>query len=160
MLAHPPASLVPSASSPVEQGVEPVAQHRPQPRPIEPLPQQVLARPRGLARDVGAGHQVAAQECAQRVRVEPVRFDLRGGDEPRFERMRQDHFFDLLDVFEQIVREPPVPARFEHRLARPLQSLEELNEAVRGVPLNAGFPQRPGPVRPVRKAHYTSCECR
>ena len=94
---------------------------------------------------MGAGNEIAAQQRAQGVRVEPVGLDLRIGDEPRLERMGQNDLFDLLDLFEKIVGEPPVPAGFEHRLARPSEGFEELNQAVRGVPVNAGFPQRPAP---------------
>ena len=87
--------------------------------------------PRGLARDVSAHHEVAAQERGQRLRIKPVGLDLRVGDEPRPERMRQNHFLDLLDVFEQIVCQSPVPARFEHpfdklRTAAPCSGLRGL----------------------------------
>ena len=111
----------------------------------EPLAQQVLARAGFPARDVGARHEVAPQQRSQAQRVEPVGLDLRVGDEPRFERMGQHHLFHLVDLFEQVVREAPVPARLQHRFALPLQALEELNEAGTGVALDAGFPQFPAP---------------
>jgi hypothetical protein len=97
------------------------------------------------ARDVGARHQVAPQQGAQAQRVEPVGLDLRVGDEPGLERVRQHDLLDFVDLFEQVVRQAPVPARLQHRLARPFQTFEELNEAGRGVALNAGFPQLPAP---------------
>jgi len=90
-------------------------------------------------------HQVPSQERGQAGRIQPVRLDLRVGNQPRLERVSQDHFLHFLDLFEQVVRQAPVPARFEHRLARPFQALEKLNETGRRVPLNAGFLQLPAP---------------
>ena len=111
----------------------------------EPLAQQVLARAGFPARDVGARHEVAPQQRSQAQRVEPVGLDLRVGDEPGLERVRQHDLLDFVDLFEQVVREVPIPARLQNRLARPLQALEELNEAGRGIALNASLPQFPAP---------------
>ena len=50
----------------IKQGVQPIANSCAQPRPVKSLTQLVLAQPRGFARHVRAGHQIASQQCYKR----------------------------------------------------------------------------------------------
>lgn len=53
--------------------------------------------------------------------------------------MGQYDLFDLFDFLQHIVRQSPVPARFDHGFARAFQSGEKLCEAGGTHALNAGF---------------------
>ena len=77
-----------------------IAQHGAQARPVEPLAQEVLTRPRLRARDVSPRHQVPAQECAQGKGIQPIGLNLRIGDQPGLKRVGQHHFFHFLNLFE------------------------------------------------------------
>src|SRR6266536_2789278 len=120
-----------------------VTQHGAQPCPIESLPQKIFAHSRLAARHMGARHQVAPQQRAQCVRIEPVRLDLRIGNEPRLVGMGQHHLLYPFELFKLIVNEAPIPARFHYRLVWPSQARKKLSETKRRVALHAGFPQLP-----------------
>src|SRR6266542_3064002 len=92
---------------------------------------------------MGARHQVAPQQRAQCVRIEPVRLDLRIGNEPRLVGMGQHHLLYPFELFKLIVNEAPIPARFHYRLVWPSQARKKLSETKRRVALHAGFPQLP-----------------
>ncbi len=119
---------------PIEQGMDAIAQHGAQARPIEPLPEQVLADPSLAPRHVGPRQQVPTQERRQSKSVQPIGLDLRIGNQPRLERMRQHHLIHFLEFFEQIMGQAPVPARFQDRFTRPLQRTEKARIPVPTVP--------------------------
>ena len=54
------------------------------------------------------------------MRVEPIGFYLRLRNQPRLMRMCQHYFFHLLEFFELIVDQTPIPARLHDRFARPI----------------------------------------
>src|SRR6266536_5493210 len=118
-----------------------VTQHGAQPCPIESLPQKIFAHSRLAPRHMGARHQVAPQQRAQCVGIEPVRLDLGIGNEARLIGMGQHHFFHLLDLFELVVDYAPVPARFHHRFARPFQAGKKLSETAARVALYPSLSQ-------------------
>src|SRR6266496_1140806 len=120
-----------------------VTQHGAQPCPIESLPQKIFAHSRLAPRHMGARHQVAPQQRAQCVGIEPVRLDLRIGNQPRLVGMGQHHLLYPFELFKLIVNEAPIPARFHYRLAWPSQARKKLSETKRRVALHAGFPQLP-----------------
>src|SRR6266446_2856194 len=120
-----------------------IAQHGAKSRPIESLPQKIFAHSRLAPRHMGARHQVAPQQRAQCVGIEPVRLDLRIGNQPCLVGMGQHHLFYPFELFKLIVNEAPIPARFHYRPAWPSQARKKLSETKRRVALHAGFPQLP-----------------
>src|SRR6266480_2322028 len=120
-----------------------VTQHGAQPCPIESLPEKIFAHSRLAPRHMGARHQVAPQQRAQCVGIEPVRLDLRIGNQPRLVGMGQHHLLYPFELFKLIVNAAPIPARFHYRLAWPSQARKKLSETKRRVALHAGFSQLP-----------------
>src|SRR5206468_11482926 len=120
-----------------------VTQHGAQPCPIESLPQKIFPHSRLAPRHMSARHQVAPQQRAQCVGIEPVRLDLRIGNQPRLVGMGQHHLLYPFELFKLIVNAAPIPARFHYRLAWPSQARKKLSETKRRVALHAGFPQLP-----------------
>src|SRR5206468_8978590 len=116
-----------------------VTQHGAQPCPIESLPQKIFPHSRLAPRHMGARHQVAPQQRAQCVGIEPVRLDLRIGNQPRLVGMGQHHLLYPFELFKLIVNAAPIPARFHYRLAWPSQARKKLSETKRRVALHAGF---------------------
>src|SRR5438552_14202452 len=120
-----------------------VTQHGAQPCPIESLAQKIFAHSRLAPRHMGARHQVAPQQRAQCVGIEPVRLDLRIGNQPRLVGMGQHHLLYPFELFKLIVNAAPIPARFHYGLAWPSQARKKLSETKRRVALHAGFSQLP-----------------
>src|SRR5881397_2474366 len=127
----------------IQQRMDAVTQHGAQPCPIESLPQKIFAHSRLAPRHMGARHQVAPQQRAQCVGIEPVRLDLRIGNQPRLVGMGQHHLLYPFELFKLIVNAAPIPARFHYRLAWPSQARKKLSETKRRVALHAGFSQLP-----------------
>ena len=88
---------------------------------------------------MGARHQIGPEQLRQGARVEFVGLDLGLGNQARLVRMRQHHLSHFLDLLELLVEPAPVPAGFDHDLARPTQRPEELNKARGRIADNAGF---------------------
>src|SRR5439155_14288885 len=73
--------------------------------------------------------------------VQPVGLDLGIGNEPCLVRMGQHHFLNLLKLFELLMHQAPVPARFHHRLAWTIQTGEKLRKTIRGIAFHSPLPQ-------------------
>jgi len=129
------------ATLPVQQGVDAVAQHRAQARPVEPLAQKVFALAGLRAGNVDAGDEIAAQQRGQGAGIQPVGLDLRIGDEAGFEGMGQHDLLDGFQLVQHIVEQSPVPAGFQDDLAGAIQSGEELGEGRGRIAFDAGLAQ-------------------
>ena len=73
--------------------------------------------------------------------VQPVGLDLGIGNEPCLVRMGQHHFLNLLKLFELLMHQAPVPARFHHRLAWTIQTGQKLRKTIRGIAFHSPLPQ-------------------
>src|SRR5947207_15261925 len=111
--------------------------------PMDSLAQRSFAHSRLGPRQMGARDQVAPQQGAQCVGIEPVRLDLRIGNQPRLVGMGQHHLLYPFELFKLIVNAAPIPARFHYRLAWPSQARKKLSETKRRVALHAGFSPLP-----------------
>src|SRR5438067_6996701 len=75
------------------------------------------------------------------MRIEPVRLDLRIGNEARLIGMGQHHFLPLARSLRARRGLSPVPARFHHRFARPFQARKKLSETAARVALYPSLSQ-------------------
>ena len=124
---------------PGDEGMHAVADHRAHAGEEEPLADDVLARAVGRIGRMHGGQQVAAQERGERTGVEPVGLDLRVGDEPGLERMRQHHVRDTVDLAELVVEPAPIPAGLHDDAAGFGQGMEVGGKSRRIVVVNAGL---------------------
>ena len=120
-----------------------ISNARAQPGPVESLAQNFFAFACCSCRHIRSRDQIAPQQCGQSLCIQAVRFNLRIGNQSRFERMGQHHFLHLLYLFEQIVDASPIPARFHYHFARTLQRAKKLSEAKSRVAANAAPSQLP-----------------
>lgn len=74
---------------PRQQGMDPIAHARAQPRPAEPLTQLLLALSRLSIGNMRPGHQIAAQQRRQGSRVHFVGLDPGIGDQARLQGIGQ-----------------------------------------------------------------------
>src|SRR5207249_1273447 len=70
------------------------------------------------------------------LRIQPISLNLRISNQPRFERIGQDHFINGIDLLKQIVNTAPVPTCFQHHFARPFESRKRLSETKSLVGIN------------------------
>ena len=75
------------------------------------------------------------------MRIQPVGFDLRIGNEPCLGRMSQHHLFNLIQLFQLVVNQTPIPAGLHYRLARTFQAPKKLSETTTRIALYPGFTQ-------------------
>lgn len=127
------------AALPGDDGVHAVAQHRAHTHQEQPLADDMLAGAVGGRRRVDGGHQIAAQERGEGAGVEPVGLDLRVGDQPGLERMRQHHVLDAVDLAEFVIEPAPVPAGLHHDAAGLGQTGEVRREGGGLVLIDAGL---------------------
>src|SRR6478735_7992990 len=73
--------------------------------------------------------------------IEPISLDLRIGNQSRLIRMSQHHLFHLLKLFQLVVDQAPVPARFHHCFARTIQPGKESSKTTRRVCFHSPLPQ-------------------
>ena len=72
------------------------------------------------------------------MRIQPVGFDLRIGNEPCLGRMSQHHLVNLIQF---VVNQTPILAGLHYRLARTFQAPKKLSETTTRIALYPGFTQ-------------------